>query len=407
VKIRESPAYPYVSSFILVVLISVLIVEVSGLRPDKKWGTFGTYDYIEYWASGQLLIRGENPYDLEELFEVEVQQDWPCPEPLVMWNPPWLLVWISPILFLDFPSSAFVWVAINITLLLVASSLLWSAYNPGPLGWKVVIAWIAGASFGPAMGSLVLGQCGELLLIGLSGFLFFVQRGNPLVAGAFLALSSIKPHLVYLLWVVVAWWIVRERKWTLVIGGLLVMLPSFGLLFWMRPQWMYDYYAAWRVPPAQWATPTFGGLLRWILGIEHIAPQYLLPVVAIVVVIICLMRSNRTVDWRLHTGPILLVSVATAAYGWIHDQTVLLIPYLQVVSWIMKEGMYSIRDRIAIVCGLLAYNLIVFVQYQMSVNEFHKFWDIWILLGTCLFAWRARQIKDPQINAADTEFGVR
>ena len=62
-----------------------------------------------------------------------------------------------------------------------------------------------------------------LLLIGVAGFLHFATRKRDAIAGAFLSLTAIKPHVVYLVWIAAFWWMLRERRWGIAVGGVALL----------------------------------------------------------------------------------------------------------------------------------------------------------------------------------------
>src|SRR5262245_2694716 len=101
-RLRRHPAYWYVVGALCVTVLVVLAFQLGRLGEGYAYGSPGTDDFIEYWTAGQLLRAGENPYDFKRLHELQLQLGSPHDFPIIMWNPPWLLVWIYPVLLLDF-----------------------------------------------------------------------------------------------------------------------------------------------------------------------------------------------------------------------------------------------------------------------------------------------------------------
>src|SRR5215207_2467165 len=86
--------------FISGLLFLLLPLLVLWLFPAnaKVFPQFGENDFIEYWATYQLHSRGADPYHPALIAAVERAQGWPEAQPLMMWNPPWALVILSPVL---------------------------------------------------------------------------------------------------------------------------------------------------------------------------------------------------------------------------------------------------------------------------------------------------------------------
>src|SRR5436190_9745774 len=102
----------FVMSGLLVCALAMLAWQLARLGSDYCYGSPGTKDLIEYWSAGQLLRAGESPYDLERLLQAEMQAGYSHHDPIPMYNPPWLLVWIYPLLLLPFSAFALVWLCI-------------------------------------------------------------------------------------------------------------------------------------------------------------------------------------------------------------------------------------------------------------------------------------------------------
>lgn len=159
----------------------------------------------------------------------------------------------------------------------------------------------------------------------------------------------------------------------------------------LRPNWVMDYRSALDHPPLYWATPTIGGALRGLAGVQTAQVQYLAPALTGLLAAGYLLRTRPAIAWEQVLGPVLLLSVATAAFGWTHDQIILLVPYLQIVAWLRDGEAYSTADKLIITGGLALYSGILIVQNLLAVNELYKFWIVWVLAGTYGYAWWQRR----------------
>src|SRR6476469_5989079 len=77
-------------------------------------------DYLEYWSSARLNLRGENPYDPALLLAEQQVAEPERVQSLMMWNPPPALTVYSP--FALFPPrwAALLWVAMQLLMVVVA-----------------------------------------------------------------------------------------------------------------------------------------------------------------------------------------------------------------------------------------------------------------------------------------------
>src|SRR6266478_31527 len=72
-----------------------------------------TLDFVEYWAAGRLCLAGSNPYSWYDMLALEKSVGMKpnhSPEtgeetPLMMFNPPWTLVFVMPLALPSFSLS--------------------------------------------------------------------------------------------------------------------------------------------------------------------------------------------------------------------------------------------------------------------------------------------------------------
>ena len=316
----------------------------------------GASDFIEYWSAGQLLQGGQNPYDFEALYAVERRVGWVKERPLVMWNPPWLLALFYPLLMLPFGVAATIWFGLSLGILLGCTVLTWRLFVPLTSPARLLVPLLATVIFAPALLTLRMGQVSVLILLGIVGFLHLEGKGNDFWAGAFLVLLTLKPHITYLLWVAIAWWVITRKRWKVLwgLGGTLLVLCA--LLTPLRPTWALDYLGALSQPPLYWRAPVLGTVLRILFGWDRTWLQYLLSLILCPLVLVALHRRRATFVWKDVASPLLLLSVPTAVYGWSFDQLVLLIPYLQAVAWLRECHHEHPISSLIVATGLLSIN---------------------------------------------------
>ncbi len=184
-------------------------------------------DFIEYWAATKLLLHDGNPYSPSELLATQQALGWSQPEPLMMWNPPWVFCFTLPFGLFDYQTAQFAWFLSHTLMIFVGAKLLWKAYGGSPL--KSRYAGLSVLSFAPTYFALLLGQIGPLILLGLIAHLASVKKKAWRLAGASFTLAAIKPHLLYLVWLALLLWMAKKRQWKLAVGFMLAGIIAAGL----------------------------------------------------------------------------------------------------------------------------------------------------------------------------------
>ena len=95
------------------------------------FGSPGTIDFIQYWSAFRAVMDGANPYDPEVLRGVQllVGHDGAVAVlPIMMWTPPWILVVLSPILWVGFSTAALLWICCNIAMVGASGLLVWGLH---------------------------------------------------------------------------------------------------------------------------------------------------------------------------------------------------------------------------------------------------------------------------------------
>jgi hypothetical protein len=372
------------------------MIVLLGFRylPHYCYGSLGTKDFLGYWGSGQLMRAGESPYDFVKLRQLQSKLASSLELPVVMWNPPWILVWLYPVLLWPFPMAALLWLGLNYALILASATVLWRLQaGPSNPRW-VGIAWVASLAFVPTLHVLYMGQVSSLLLLGIVGFLYASARGWDFLAGVSLALTTIKPHVVYLLWIAFLWWVIVERRWRYLAGVGTSLLAALGLLAVYWPASLWGYRTVLSQPPIFYKTPTLGGVLRLWLSPEDPWIQFLVSSIVGGTFLAYLLLRHRGLNWGAVLAPILLISVPTASYGYTFDQIVLLVPYLAVVGRIAERSPFD-GGKTLLLVALLMINGMMAAQGLLRMDYWLSFWAPWAL---ALVFWYSQ--RRPSASAA-------
>jgi hypothetical protein len=260
---------------------------------------------------------------------------------------------LVPFALLDYPMSRIAWLLFSIILVIISAELLWKTYDGPPQ--KKWLSWLIVFTFSPTISVLEKGQTGCLVLMGLAGFLYFEKIRKYFLAGAFAALITIKPHLVYLFWPALLFWSIHRKNWTVLLSCTLTLLAASVLTTIINPQTFHYYLNNLMFhSPLMWATPTIGGYLRYyIFGVEQFWPQYIGPVIGIIFFIFYWMKEQLDWSWPKNTPVLVFASAITSLYSWTYDQVVLLVAVIKAwiqlillkkdVTWILIASYFLIQ----------------------------------------------------------------
>jgi hypothetical protein len=319
------------------------------------------------------LGQGENFADPELLMATEQQlAGWRGSFIIQTWNPPWLLSLLLPYTLFPFRQATWLWFLTNIVLVVAASVLTWKACAGRPSDNQR--AWIAPLViifFIPTLNALYSGQVNTFVLFGLAAALFFQTVERRTLAGAALALTMVKPHLVYITVPILLLQAVSRRQWRFVVGfgGVLVLLSGVALL--LRPSFPAEYASTTAGGDLlRWLTPTLGGFLQATLGWGW---AKFIGVIVLPAAIWLWWRNRDSVSQPVLVHLTSLVSVATAPFGWGYDAIVLLIPILQIVVWTLEEQAatavaWLLFAALVLIAGLAFYHRMV------MQSEYEAFW---------------------------------
>ena len=313
----------------LLACLALLWLLAPRLASDRM---FQNDDFVEYWTAGRLTRAGQNPYD-ERLVE-PFQRALGRTQAVMMWNPPHALAPAMLLSALAYPAARLLWLLLSVAAIFMATLWLWGLYGAGrkTLWWALAVAFC----FFPTLDALQKGQISPLILLGLAGFLRYERAGKLGVAGAFAALTSVKPHWMYLFWVALLLWSARGRQWRAIgaAGGVIALGVALAAL--ANPRVLGQYAeAALTRSPLYWATPTLGGALRSALGAQWMWLQFLPALVGLAWLGYEWRRRRAAWVWQDRLPGIALASALTAVYGWTFDQVTLLVAILPAVALLL------------------------------------------------------------------------
>lgn len=346
----------------------------------------GEKDLLVYWSAARLLATGGNPYDSAALAAVQRTARAGVEDTLAAWNPPWLLVLLLPLGLLPFDVARCMWLLANSVLIGMAALLSWRMLVQ-TRDWGVMLALVAGLWFGESLATMQMGQISSLLLIGLVLGSRWLASNDDRWAGAAFFLTTVKPHITYLLLLLLVLWAAHERRWRVFQGLAAAGLFGVLVLFALRAGWAWSYLQLTGSHAFfQYSTSTLGGLAYALWGTDALRFAGLLTIPLLPF----LLRLALSHGFLTAANVTLLISVPLAVYGFGFDHVVLVPAIVQMLSWIWRRQL-SGSWALLVGSGLVLVYLVLFAQLVQPRILYH--WRAWtpVALGLLYaLAWTRR-----------------
>jgi Glycosyltransferase family 87 len=294
-------------------LCFVLALYILGLSDKNAAGR----DFISYWATGQLLVHGRNPYDFQEVRSLELAEGRDPAEPLLMMRNPPVAFFVALPLGLVSPKTGLI---------------LWLFVLIGGLSLSILLIWILngrpdnryhllGFLFAPALACFQAGQFGIFLLLGLVLFLYF-HRTRPFLAGATLLLCSLKPHLFFPFCAVLLLWSVTRRNFRILAGFAAALLASCALSYALdRNAWAQYSYMMHAGGALDEVVPALSVYLRRLIDPHAVWLQFVPEASACLWAVWYFWTRRDRWNWLDHGLLVLLVTAVCTPFGWLTDES--------------------------------------------------------------------------------------
>jgi hypothetical protein len=365
------------------VFVADIIANTGLLRPR---------DFLEYWSAGRVNLRSGNPYHPAELLAEQKLADPERKEAVMMWNPPPALAVYMPVGAIPPGWATLLWVGLQLAAVFVACDLLWRTYCPAHRWFAIAV----GFSFVGTWWLVSYGQNTGFLLLGLAGFLHFRQKDKPLVAGAFAALTALKPHLLACFGVLLLADAFTRRGAKSLASGVAAIAIALGVALATNPNVIAQFIEAARhpaqgaTPLSDWKLPVAAYWLRKSLAPDQFWVQFV-PCAVACIGFLAYRVGKTTWDWARELPLVVAVSLIATPYGgWIFDLPVLLVP----VVWAAARLVAAQKWPLALVF-LLGQAAITAASFEWAgrasgeheYRGLHEYW--WVApasLAMCLVA---------------------
>jgi len=261
------------------------------------------HDFVEYWTAAHLLTAHQNPYSLGEVFTMEREAGFEQSVPIMLLSPPWALPLIAPIgLTNSYALGCLLWMIVLIAAVAYSSRLLMDVYfdelRIPEISDTTFYRCLFAFTFYPVLLCLRYAQTAPLMLLGVAGFLYFDKKTRRILAGMFMALTLIKPQLLYLVWLALLLRCIQKRQWKILASAaaFVALLSAIALL--INPHSFQQYRELTKTPYLQaYASGVTAGIRKLFGGIGTFWIQLVPPVFGLGWFAVYWRRHSKNWSW--------------------------------------------------------------------------------------------------------------
>ena len=287
-----------------------------------------------------------------------------------------------------------VWLPIQICIVLWCASRLWILYGGPPR--YIVRAYCMALLWMPTLVALRMGQLSPVILLGLVGFLWLLSLRREVAAGAFFALTAVKPQLVAVIWVPFLLWALAERRWNVLAGttGCMVAASIAAVSTNHAVFTQYERLMMSAPPTIVFESPNLGTVLRLASGTAESWPQFVPTCLGAAAVGLIWHRRRAVWDWRRELPGLVLMSTFLTSYGgWTFDLVTLLVPIIAVATLAVRSG----RKHVVTFGGVL-FLAVSSLAYVMHMAAIPQFAFIWMTPTVALSSFLLARLADTRVR---------
>ena len=211
---------------------------------------------------------------------------------------------------------------------------------------------------------------------------------------ASLLVLSLKPHLLYLFWIVFLLWLFDKRPWRLILSAALLGLSGVLLpvLFdtGIYSEYLGLYGASGISKPMDWPAPTLRNVVRILLAAEQTWVQFAPTAIAVAWAIYYWRHHRHQWHWQEQLPLLSLVSVTSSLFVWTYDHVVVLPAIMEAAAWMIRSPDPWHRYWASRV--YLAINACHFLLRFWLAEELWYFWLApALLINYLIFCWERKK----------------
>jgi hypothetical protein len=341
----------------------------------------GAADFFPRWFGGRvLLLEGRNPYDRDVALEAQLglfgRYTEPWEDQVAFAYPLYTLFLFWPLVYTSYAIAQAVWMVGLQFVLILATILCLKLVRWQPPLWLLALTLLWAVIFYPGARSIMLGQFSAIVFGFLAASLFAFDRQRDYLAGACLALTTVKPQMVFMVIPFVLLLALSRRRWRVIIGfgGALVLLTLAGML--LVPTWPVDFYSG---------LFAYSGYVGFYSPIENLTRTFAAPIAlplanGLSVILIGLMLWAWWQMWRKKPGwsvyALMLTLIIGSLVAFRSATTNHVILYLPLLLWFRRISQLGPAGNWVVLGVQTGLNLMLwflFIRFIIGVNFEHPF----------------------------------
>ncbi len=330
-------------------------------------------DFLQEWI-GATVLSGEQASKLYDRQYVDALQhdpqvvgfDWSETSYFPMVYPPFYYSLLRPLAGLEYPTASRLWLVLSA----VAFSMVgWLVYRFYPASRDYIFAYIlAAVLFAPFLNSLVMGQKSVFLLLILLGAYLLLRCQRPFLGGLVFGLIAFKPHLG----LVIGLAMLAKRQWSFAAGAVLVVgaFVAYSWLFqgglwgdYLNVVSQMDNYLQTQGYQLEDAHSLWGAVTLTF----HSQPLWFSKISTIVLSLLVVCTLWRAVGeavalnsdaFARQFSAMIIATVLLSPHFYGYDLTILLLPFLLILSTTNLERWRKMRsERVIVILVLICFGL--------------------------------------------------
>ena len=243
---------------VTILLIADVGVTYTFLTPAQP----GATDFYSRWMGARAYIQqGLSPYSDEVSRQIQAgiygRPLQPGEDLYLFAYPFYTALLIAPLTLLPYPWAAAIWLVVLQASLVGALLLALALYGWRPLPVLMVSLGLWTLLFYPHWRGLLLGQFVILVLLFLTLTLWALSRRRDGLAGVALALTTIKPQIVFLVIPLLLIWAITQRRWRFVGAFAFTLGALLAASFLAQPGWLAGFLQHTLAYPTYTAYPPY------------------------------------------------------------------------------------------------------------------------------------------------------
>jgi len=231
-------------AWVLIAAFVIVLIAVESVAMHRVYAARvqGTADFFARWyGAKELVLRGRNPYDRQIDLEAQEilfgRQTRPDEDQVNFAYPLYVVYFFWPLTLVPYSWAQAIWMVVLQFCLLGSTILLFDLLRWRPRTGLFIATLLWSLYFYPGTRAIMLGQFSVIVFLCMTVTFWSMMKGHDRLAGAFLALTTIKPQMVFLIIPLILLWCLRRKRWSFIVAfGISSLLLLLSSMLWV-PDW--------------------------------------------------------------------------------------------------------------------------------------------------------------------------